>query len=131
MEAGKERGFTLLEVLVALAIFAVVAAAVLTAASRSLIVAEQLQLKTLAVWIADNRITELQLQTPAPSPGRDTSTLEFGGRHWDVQSEVVATGDKGMRRVTVWVAPKAERGGAVAVSERAVLSLVGFLLVRG
>ncbi|TBU99717.1 type II secretion system minor pseudopilin GspI [Phytopseudomonas dryadis] len=130
MDARADRGFTLLEVLVALAIFAVVAASVLTAASRSLIVAEQLQLKTLAGWIADNRITELQLQTPAPGPGRDSSTLGFGGRQWEIQSEVEATSDKGMRRVTVWVAPKAERGGAVAISERAVLSLIGFLLVR-
>ena len=46
------RGFTLLEVLVALAIFASVAAAVLTASARSLQNAARLEDKTLAGWIA-------------------------------------------------------------------------------
>ena len=47
-----QRGFTLLEVLVALAIFATVAAAVLTASVRSLQNAARLEDKTLAGWIA-------------------------------------------------------------------------------
>ena len=59
------QGFTLLEVLVALAIFALVAASVLSATARSLQTASRLEEKTLAMWIADNRLTELQLsQSP-------------------------------------------------------------------
>ena len=54
---GREGGFTLLEVLVALAIFAIVAAVVLTAAGRSLNNAARLEALTLAGWIADNRLT--------------------------------------------------------------------------
>ena len=51
------RGFTLLEVLVALAIFALIAASVLTASARSVRTASQLENKTLAMWVADNRLT--------------------------------------------------------------------------
>ena len=52
------RGFTLLEVLVALAIFALVAASILTASARSLQTAARLEDKTLALWIADNAINQ-------------------------------------------------------------------------
>ena len=54
------RGFTLLEVLVALAIFAVVAASVLSASARSLKTAARLEDKTFATWLADNRLQEIQ-----------------------------------------------------------------------
>lgn len=125
------RGFTLLEVLVALAIFATVAASVLSASQRSLAIAEQLELKAMAGWIADNRVTELQLQTPTPGEGREDKVLEFGGRDWETHSEIDSTSDKDLRRVTVWVAPKPLRGGGVPVKERAVKMLTGFLAVRG
>jgi len=82
----RSRGFTLLEVLVALAIFAIVAAVVLTAAGRSVNNAGRLEALTLAGWIADNRLTELQLQQPAPSIGREDLKLEFGGRQWQTLS---------------------------------------------
>ena len=128
---SRPRGFTLLEVLIALAIFATVAASVLTAASRSLIVAGQLEDKTLAGWIADNRITELQIKRPTPGEGREDKVLEYGGRQWETHSEIEATSDKGLRRVTVWVAPKPERGASVPIKARSVFSLTGFLAVRG
>ena len=125
------RGFTLLEVLVALAIFASVSAVVLTAAGRSLSNAGRLEELTLAGWIADNRISELQLQQTPPAIGRETQALEYGGRQWETHSEIEATSDKGLRRVTVWVAPKPERGASAPIKERSVFSLTGFLAVRG
>ncbi len=129
-QRSRSRAFTLLEVLVALAIFATVAAVVLTAVSRSLYNAEQLELKTLAGWIADNRLTELQLAQPSPEEGDDTLRVEYAGRTWEVYSEVVNTAQPGMRRVDLWVALEAQSGQRVDVQERSVLSLNGFLKVR-
>ncbi len=122
------RGFTLLEVLVALAIFAIVAAVVLTAAGRSLNNAGRLEALTLASWIADNRLTELQLQQPAPSLGREDQAIEFAGRRWQTLSEVETSGTPGLLRIRVWVAaadPRRGRGGPI--EERAVTSLSGFV----
>ncbi|MGH8354742.1 MAG: type II secretion system minor pseudopilin GspI, partial [Pseudomonas sp.] len=108
MSGKRTRGFTLLEVLVALGIFATVAAVVLSASARSLSNAARLEEKTLAGWIADNRISELQLTSPTPAEGRDSQELEYAGRRWETLSEIQATADPALRRVTVWVAPRPE-----------------------
>lgn len=119
-------GFTLLEVLVALAIFAVVAASVLTASTRSLQTASRLEDKTLAMWIADNRLTDLQLRETAPGSGREQGELDYAGRRWEWLSEIEATSDPALRRVTLWVAPREQRSKG-KLEERAVVRLVGFL----
>jgi general secretion pathway protein I len=123
----RARGFTLIEVLVALAIFAVVAASVLTASARSLQIASRLEDKTLAMWIADNRLTELQLQETPPGDGRDQGELDYAGRRWEWLSEVEDTSDPALRRVTLWVAPRPTRGVGGKLEERATVRLVGFL----
>lgn len=120
------RGFTLLEVLVALAIFALIAASVLTASARSVRTASQLENKTLAMWVADNRLTELQLADTPPADGRDQGQVEFAGRRWSLQSEIQATSEPAMRRVTLWVAAE-ERGARGDLRERALVTLSGFL----
>ena len=123
----RARGFTLLEVLVALAIFAMVAASVLSASARSLQNASRLEDKTLAMWIADNRLNELQLEQTPPSSGRNQGELEFDGRRWEWRTQVDSTAEQDMRRVIVWVAAKPlgrERG---SIEERAAARLVGFL----
>lgn len=121
------QGFTLLEVLVALAIFALVAASVLSATARSLQTASRLEEKTLAMWIADNRLTELQLSQSPVVDGREQGEVEFAGRRWQWQSEVQGTSEPDMRRVTLWVAPMPAERAASEVRERAVVSLNGFL----
>lgn len=121
------QGFTLLEVLVALAIFALVAASVLSATARSLQTASRLEEKTLAMWIADNRLTELQLSQSPVADGREQGEVEFAGRRWQWQNEVQGTSEPDMRRVTLWVAPMHAERAAGEVRERAVVSLNGFL----
>ncbi|UPQ82961.1 MULTISPECIES: type II secretion system minor pseudopilin GspI [Pseudomonas] len=126
---ARSQGFTLLEVLVALAIFAIVAAVVLTAAGRSVNNAGRLEALILAGWIADNRLTELQLQQPAPSVGREDLELEFGGRQWQTLSDVQTSGTPGLLRIRVWVAAVEPRRGnnEGSIEQRAVTSLTGFV----
>ncbi|AOE84586.1 type II secretion system minor pseudopilin GspI [Pseudomonas sp. TCU-HL1] len=121
------RAFTLIEVLVALAVFAVVAASVLTASARSLQIASRLEDKTLAMWIADNRLTELQLRETPPGSGRDQGELDFAGRRWEWLSQIEGTSDPALRRVTLWVAPRPTRGTGGKLEERATVRLVGFV----
>lgn len=124
---SRDRAFTLLEVLVALAIFATVAAVVLASAVRSLHNAARLEEKTLAGWIADNHLAEMQLRRPTPQPGRETQTLDFAGRRWELLSEIESSGDPSLYRVQVWVASQNEHGKSLRLEERAALVLTGFL----
>ena len=126
---SRQRAFTLLEVLVALAIFATVAAAVLTAAASSARNAARLEEKALAGWIADNQLVELQLQRPSPGTGRNQREVSYAGRDWQLQEAIDSTSDPAMRRVTLWVAPR-DRRSSDSIEERASLVLTGFIGVR-
>ncbi len=126
---ARQRAFTLLEVLVALAIFATVAAAVLTAAASSVRNAARLEEKALAGWIADNQLVELQLQRPSPGTGRNPREVSYAGRDGLLQDAIDSTSDPAMRRVTLWVAPR-DRRSSDSIEERASLVLTGFIGVR-
>jgi len=121
------RGFTLLEVLVALAIFALVAASVLGVSARSLQTAARLEDKTLAMWIADNQLNDMQLAPTVPGVGNQQGQVDFANRQWQWQSTVEDTSEPTMRRITVWVATRDERGRGGEIKDRAVASLVGFV----
>lgn len=129
LSMARQRAFTLLEVLVALAIFATVAAAVLTAAASSVRNAARLEEKALAGWIADNQLVELQLQRPSPGTGRNQREVSYAGRDWQLQEVIDSTSDPAMRRVTLWVAPR-DRRSSDSIEERASLVLTGFIGVR-
>lgn len=127
IRSPRQRAFTLLEVLVALAIFATVAAVLLTASARSLQNAGRLEEKMLAGWLADNYLTELQLATSPSAIGNDSQEVEYAGRTWQLYSETTSTSEPGMRRVDVWIAlPHSEREN-LPVKERATLLLTGFV----
>lgn len=102
MHAG--RGFTLIEVLVALLVFALVASAGAQVGSQYIGSFERVRDKTLAGWIADNRIAEIRLQSGLPSVSDTTSDLDFASFRWQVNTAVKATADEGMRRIEVEVA---------------------------
>lgn len=121
------RGFTLLEVLVALAIFAVVAASVLSASARSLKTAARLEDKTFASWLADNRLQEMQLADTPPGEGREQGETTYAGRRWLWESEVQATSEPEMLRITVRVAPRPERGLQGKIEDNALATLSGFV----
>jgi general secretion pathway protein I len=99
----RARGFTLIEVLVALAIVAIGMAAVLGALSSSADTLSYLRDKTFAQWVALNHIATLRLsgqQTPVSDSSGD---VDFAGRSWHWRREVVATEVPGVVRIDVSV----------------------------
>lgn len=98
------RGFTLIEVLVALVIVSLGMMAVKTQVDRYVFTARYMEEKTLASWIASNKITELSVQFEWPELGRSNDEVEFAGRLWRVEIAVTATEVPNLRRVDVDVA---------------------------
>ena len=103
MNGARAPGFTLIEVLVALAIAALGLASVLAVVTNSARNSVYLRDKTFASWIAQNRITELRLGTTMPSVDKTNGDLEFAGQKWKWEQTVTQTDVAGMRRIDVAV----------------------------
>lgn len=100
---GKSQfGFTLLEVLVALAVLAVAGSGLLYASNENLKNAAYLENKTLATWVAQNKITDLRLQDHERERIRSgTETVAFAGRRWEVEIEVENSDVESLHKVSV------------------------------
>ncbi|MEL6200225.1 MAG: type II secretion system minor pseudopilin GspI, partial [Pseudomonadota bacterium] len=73
----KQRGFTLIEVVVALAVAALGITGAVIAVLQHTDNARGLRDRTLAVYVASNTITELRLNAAFPEIGRSTDEREF------------------------------------------------------
>ncbi|QEP44365.1 type II secretion system protein GspI [Ectothiorhodospiraceae bacterium BW-2] len=109
-------GFTLLEVLVALAVLATALGAVIKGGSESALNASYLRDKTFAHWVAQNRIIELQLTAEWPDPGEDEGDAEMVGQRWLWQSTVSTTPEETIRRIDVAVRHESQRHPIVTVT---------------
>lgn len=98
-------GFTLIEVLVALAIVAIGMAAVLGALTSSAGTLSYLRDKSFAQWVALNRIATLRLAGQAPPTGNTEGDVDFAGRSWHWRQEVVTTQVPGVERMDIRVRP--------------------------
>ncbi|MGK7294675.1 MAG: type II secretion system minor pseudopilin GspI [Candidatus Wenzhouxiangella sp. M2_3B_020] len=80
-------GFTLIEVLVALAVVAIALAALTQAGARGLDRQAELEQRTFALWLADNRLTEIRLQ-PGLRAGVRSGTTRYAGRDWRWRADI-------------------------------------------
>ncbi len=97
------QGFTLIEVMIALVIVALGMMAVNTQLNRYVVGAVYIEDKTLASWIATNKVTELSLLREWPAIGESSEDLEFASRRWHVRTEVSASPVENLRRADVHV----------------------------
>jgi len=106
---GRGRGFTLIEVLVALAIVAVVLGAGLRAAGTVLDNASRLSEVVAAQWCADNRLVNLRLARQLPGIGDSDFSCEQMGRSYRGRLLVRPTPNPNFRRVDAVVADEQGR----------------------
>ena len=100
---SRARGFTLLEVLIALAILALSAAAVLRQTQLGLRQQQQLELRSAALWVADDGIAALNALDSWPPLGRAQRSVDFRGQSWDLLTDVSDAPGGVLRRIVIEV----------------------------
>jgi general secretion pathway protein I len=111
---ARHAGFTLIEVLVALAIVTIGMAAVLESLSSSANTVSYLRDKTLSEWVGLNQIATARLNLQpgqVPMTGNTQGDIDYAGRSWHWRQEVSETQVKGIVRIDVKVRPAQSKAG--------------------
>ena len=119
----ENKGFTLIEVMVALAIFAISVTALTGSFQSNINNAARLKDKTMATWVAQNKLVELKaaynLNGAVPSATKRVDKVKFAERDWLVET----SGEKTLQGalIKVYIGIKKDDGdeeqGALAILE--------------
>ncbi len=97
------RGFTLIEILAAVAVLAIALAAILSGMARYADNASYIRQKTIALWVAHNRLTEIKTATGWPDTGTTDGKVEMANQKWKWIETVQTTADDQLRRIDITV----------------------------
>ena len=111
---ARRAGFTLIEVLVALAIIAVALMSALRAAGQGTNNVDELRSRLLAGWVAENLLAEHRARRDWLPLGMQRGTGREGGIDFAWREEVIATPNPAFRRVDVRVFATAEESHSLA-----------------
>ena len=103
MKTTNQKGFSLLEVMVALAIVAVSLGAVIHAVGVSATHEAAMGEKTFARWVGMNQLAKLKIEHKWPSIGSSKGDEDMAGGKWVWKQKTLNTDDKNVRRVEVSV----------------------------
>ena len=101
----KRLGFTLIEMLIAVIVLAIVGSTIATAIGGVVNQSYAMERRTLAHWIGQNEIARLRIDLQADPrilpEGRDYRRVFMGEREWDVRTSIIATEVPLLRRVEI------------------------------
>lgn len=111
---GRRAGFTLVEVLVALAIVSIALLAALRAAGQGTSTAGELRARAFAGWVAENRLAEHRARGDWLPLGIQRGTGLQGGAEFAWREEVIATPHRAFRRVDILVFAASDESHSLA-----------------
>jgi general secretion pathway protein I len=106
MKRHSQQGFTLIEVLAALIIVSLGMLAVIQAFTQTINNANYLREKTIAHWVAMNKLTEVRLSNTAPPGGETSGDVDMAGTTWHWRMKIDVSLVQGVQRIDIQVAPK-------------------------
>ena len=103
MRIRRHRGFTLLEVLVALLVLALALLALSRTAARQVDAFGAMRERTVAGWLAADVLAQTRLAAPFPATGTSDGRRRFGGRDWRYDVVVQGPPVASIRRIDVHI----------------------------
>jgi general secretion pathway protein I len=103
MNIRSVNGFTLLEVMVALAVIALGLAAVIQTVTATTSNTIYLRDKTFAYWVAQNQLAEIELTAASPKTGFTDGEEELAGLTWHWTRKIEGTEDPDTNRIEITV----------------------------
>lgn len=100
---SRSNAFTLIEVMVAVAIIALSLTAVATKMGRMIETSNSMREKTYASWIAQNKITEMRLANVVPEVSATSGEVDFANTTWRWRAVVSESGIENLFRVDVTI----------------------------
>jgi len=97
----QKSGFTLIEVMLAMAVFAIAGVALLGVADNNYRHISHLEEQMFANWVASNQLVEVSLDKTWPPKNNRKGKVEMAGRTWYWQQKVVKTANKELRELTM------------------------------
>lgn len=104
MSHGNQRGFTLIEMMVALAIFSLAALALVRLQGATVRNASAVEAQAMAQIVANNLAVEAMTAPGAPSIGKSDGSEQNGGRQWRWRRTIAKTADPAIVRIDIAVA---------------------------
>lgn len=120
---NRQSGFTLLEVMVALTIFSLVAVTIVNTISMRTDSLIQMREQTLASFVVENKLAELRLETTILPIGGSKDEVSMANQEWLLAIKVEETQFPGMRKVTVSAAKE-------EAEDASIFSLSSFMGVK-
>jgi len=96
---NKSKGFTLVEILVALTILAITMGAYLSQLDTQVTQTHTIRNRTLAHWAGQNHLAKLRIDNQWPGLGTQTFNTVQGQQEWQIQQQVSATPNAQIKRV--------------------------------
>jgi general secretion pathway protein I len=113
------RGFTLVEVMVALVIVSIALASMTVTMGSMLNNATTLRERTYASWIAQNKIVEYRLANEVPDTGTTSGEVDYANVTWEWEANIDETGIENLLRIDVSV--------GFAGSNQVIRTVTGFI----
>ncbi len=98
-----KNGFTLIEVMLAMAVFSIAGIAILGTADTNARNLGHLESKIVASWVASNQLVEVTLDNTWPPKNNKKGKVELAGQEWFWQQKVIKTTDKDLRAIVMEV----------------------------